>query len=241
VVENERHDARGPYARFTKAAIPICVLFFADVKTLAIAKPALLMAIVIPTVMLGLGFFTIAPHTYYPRYIINNTGDWGLRFLVLTLCVTPVRRLTGWHRVIQLRRPLGLAAFFYSAAHLLLWAYWDWSFQLRSMLDHILANAFLWTGMIAFLLLLPLAVTSNRASMSQLGRRWRKLHWLTYVATLPTLAHFWLRGPFAVIQVRKWIAIVVVLLGFRLLVTWRQRVTRPPEPTFIEPATREAR
>jgi sulfoxide reductase heme-binding subunit YedZ len=205
------------------ADIPTCVLFFADVKTLAIAKPVLLMATLVPAAMLGVGFFTIAPYTYYPRYMINNTGDWGLRFLVLTLCVTPVRRLTGWHPVIQLRRTLGLAAFFYSAAHLLLWAYWDWSFQVGSMLEHILANAFLWTGTIALLLLLPLAVTSNRAAMSRLGRRWRKLHWLTYLATLPTLAHFWLRGPFGVVHVRKWIAIVVVLLGFRLLTTWRPR------------------
>src|SRR5262249_33060378 len=136
---------------FTRApGVPICMLFFANVWTFAIAKRSVLVATFIPAAMLGVGFFTIAPYTYYPRYIVNNTGDWGLRFLVLTLSVTPVRRLTGWHRIIQLRRPLGLAAFFYSTAHLLLWAYWDWSFQLGSMLGHILADAFLWTGTIAF-------------------------------------------------------------------------------------------
>ena len=194
-----------------------------DVKPIVAAKAALVVATFVPAMLLGLGIFTIAPFTYYPRYVINNTGDWGVRFLVLTLCVTPLRRLTGWHSVIRMRRTLGLAAFFYSAAHIALWAVLDWSLRLRSMLLHILAEPFLWIGTVAFVLLLPLALTSNRASMSALGRRWRKLHWLTYAATVPTLAHFWLRGPFAAVSARKWIAIVVGLLGVRLLTALRRR------------------
>jgi sulfoxide reductase heme-binding subunit YedZ len=201
----------------------LATLSFTDVKRRVIAKAALLLATLIPIALLVADSFTNAPSPYFPRYVISNTGDWGLRFLVLSLCVTPLRRLTGWHRVIQLRRTLGLAAFFYSGLHVLVWAYWDWSFQVASMAVHILTSAFLWTGAVALLLLLPLALTSNRVSMSWLGRRWRALHRLTYLAAMLTLGHFWLRGPFGVIDVRKWIVVLVILMGFRL-VTARKRL-----------------
>jgi sulfoxide reductase heme-binding subunit YedZ len=160
-----------------------------------------------------------APAVYFPRYVITFTGDWGLRFLVLTLAVTPVRRLTGWHGVIRLRRPLGLAAFCYSAAHVLLWGAIDWSFAPRPMLVHATANPFYASGTVAIVALIPLAATSNRASMARLGRRWQTLQRLTYLAVAAVLAHFWLRGPVSAVHDLKWIAIVAVLLGVRLIGT----------------------
>jgi len=200
------------------------VLASDEMKAITVAKAALLALTFAPAAMLGLGIVTIAPYTFYPRYMVNNTGDWGLRFLVMTMCVTPVRRLTGWHDIIQLRRTLGLAAFFYSAAHLVFWAALEWSFRMGSMVDRVVRDPFIATGTVAFALLLPLAATSNRASMSWLGRRWRSLHVLTYVAAGVALLHFWLKGQFAELSVRKWIAIVAVLLGFRLL--WARRHPR---------------
>jgi sulfoxide reductase heme-binding subunit YedZ len=202
-----------------------CVLASEGVKPITVARTVAVAVTFVPAAMLGIGIVTIAPYTFYPRYMVNNTGDWGLRFLVITMCVTPVRRLTGWHDVIQLRRPLGLAAFFYSAAHLLFWASFEWSFRVGSMLERVVRDPFITTGTVAFVLLLPLAATSNRASMSWLGRRWRTLHVLTYVAAALALAHFWLKGQFAALSVRKWIAIVVVLLGFRLF--WSRRRKHP--------------
>ncbi len=187
------------------------------VKPIKVAKWALVVLTFVPVLVMGMGIYTVAPYSYYPRYVINETGDWGLRFLVFTLCVTPVRRLTGWHSVIQVRRALGLAAFAYSALHVILWAALDWYFEIGPMLRSIVASAFLWIGTIAFIMMIPLAVTSNRFFMSRLGRRWRQLHWLTYAATVPTLAHFWLRGSFGAVNVRKWVVIVMMLMLFRMI------------------------
>jgi sulfoxide reductase heme-binding subunit YedZ len=180
-------------------------------------KAAVVAATLIPAALLAVGLRRIASGDFYTRYIINNTGDWGFRFLVFSLCVTPLRRLTGWHSVIQLRRTLGLAAFFYSVIHVVLWAMLDWSFELPTMVERVTHDLFYAIGTAAFVLLIPLAVTSNRASISRLGRRWRRVHQLTYLALAAGLAHYWLSGPLTVPVVERWIVAVAALFGMRIM------------------------
>jgi len=150
---------------------------------------------------------------------------------VLTLCISPLRRLTGWHEIIRVRRLLGLMAFAYSGVHVILWALLEWSLDWRAIGGRIVRDPFITIGMIGVALLVPLALTSNRRAIARLGHRWRRLHGLTYVAVIAALAHFWLKGPSAALNARKWILAVAMLFAIRLLTAWRQSRggTTPPQ------------
>jgi sulfoxide reductase heme-binding subunit YedZ len=124
--------------------------------------------------------------------ITHATGDWTLRFLLITLAITPVRRLSGWNRVIGFRRMLGLFAFFYGTLHLLTYLWLDKFFAWSDILHDIPRRPFITVGFSAFVLLVPLALTSTAASIRRLGgRRWRALHRLIYVAALFGVVHYW--------------------------------------------------
>ena len=155
-------------------------------------------------------------------YITDTTGRWALRILAISLAVTPLRRLTGWNEIIQLRRTIGLYAFFYGLLHFLTWSVLDWFFDVASMLDDVLKRPFITLGMVTFVILLALAVTSNRASIRRLGKRWTKLHQLVYVATITGLVHFWLVRKVVADELLVLVLACAVLLGFRLWWTARQ-------------------
>lgn len=124
--------------------------------------------------------------------IIHIEGRWTLVFLLATLAVTPVRRLTGWNRVIQLRRLLGLFAFFHACVHFLSYAGLDYFFALGLILDDVLERRYITVGFAALILLIPLAVTSTRGWIRRLGKRWQRLHRLAYVsAALGVLHYYW--------------------------------------------------
>jgi sulfoxide reductase heme-binding subunit YedZ len=183
-----------------------------------IVKALVIAATLVPVAWLTMGASRIASGGLYTRNVINSTGDWAFRFLILTLCITPLRRLTRWHSLIRLRRILGLTAFFYSVIHVVLWAMLDWSLHLRAMTVRITADPFFAVGTAAFVLLIPLAITSNRASISRLGRQWRQLHRLTYPALVASIAHYWLSGPLVAPIAARWIVLVMALLTVRLIV-----------------------
>ena len=125
--------------------------------------------------------------------ITHTTGDWALRLLLVTLAMTPLRRLLGQPWPIRLRRMLGLYAFFYASLHLLAWAWLDQQWLLAEIVADIAKRPYITVGFAAWLLLLPLAVTSNRFSMRRLGRRWASLHKLVYLIGLLAVLHFvWL-------------------------------------------------
>ena len=124
--------------------------------------------------------------------ITHATGDWTLRFLLITLAITPVRRLSGWNRVIGFRRMLGLFAFFYGTLHLFTYLWLDKFFAWSDILHDIPRRPFITVGFSAFVLLVPLALTSTAASIRRLGGgRWRALHRLIYVAALFGVIHYW--------------------------------------------------
>lgn len=148
--------------------------------------------------------------------ITLTTGRWALRFLLITLAVTPARRITGWNRVIAFRRMLGLFAFFYASLHFATYLVLDHFFDWQTIVEDIAKRPFITIGFAAFVLLIPLAVTSTAGWVRRLGRRWRYLHRLIYVAAVCAVVHFiWkvksdLRDPL------QYAAVLAILLGFRI-------------------------
>ena len=150
------------------------------------------------------------------EYITHATGDAAVMLLVITLAVTPLRRLTGWNELIRLRRMLGLFSFFYACLHLLTWAVVDKFFDVQTMIVDVFERPFLTIGMVTFLLLLPLAITSTAGMIRRLGRRWQQLHRLVYVAATTAVIHFWWGVKADIREPRLWALALCVLFGFRL-------------------------
>jgi sulfoxide reductase heme-binding subunit YedZ len=126
------------------------------------------------------------------EFLTRGTGDWTLYFLCITLAVTPLRRLSGWNWVIKLRRMLGLYAFFYALLHFLTFFWFDHFFDIAEMLKDVVKRPFITVGFIAFVLLIPLAVTSTNAMVKRMGgKRWLWLHRLIYVIAPLGILHFW--------------------------------------------------
>jgi len=150
------------------------------------------------------------------EYITHKTGDAAVMMLVITLVVTPLRRLTGWNELIRLRRMLGLFAFFYASLHLLTWAVVDKYFDVQTMVQDVFERPFITIGMTTFLLLLPLAITSTAGMIRRLGRRWQQLHRLVYVAATTAVIHFWWGVKADIREPRLWALALSVLFGFRL-------------------------
>jgi len=151
------------------------------------------------------------------EYITHRTGDWTLRFLLIALTITPLRRVTGWHSLAQFRRMLGLFAFFYVVIHFSTYLVLDFFFALDLILDDIVERRYITAGFTGFLLLIPLAVTSNQRMIRRLGgRRWKRLHRLVYVAAVAGVIHYlWL----VKVDIRPPLtygAILMVLFGVRL-------------------------
>ena len=125
--------------------------------------------------------------------ITHHTGDWALRLLLLTLALTPIKKWTGQSQWIRFRRMAGLFVYFYASCHFLIWFVADHSLDFASMLDDIIKRPYITIGFLAFLLLTPLAITSNALLMRKLGRRWKVLHRLVYPILLLAVVHYlWL-------------------------------------------------
>lgn len=148
--------------------------------------------------------------------VIHTTGLWALRLLLVTLAITPLRRWFGLD-LVALRRPLGLMAFAYACLHLLAYVGLDQFFDWPAILADITKRNYILLGVLAFLALLPLAVTSTRAMMRRLGRNWKRLHRLVYPATMVAIAHWWLLVKADWREPAIHGAILVVLLAAR----WR--------------------
>lgn len=148
--------------------------------------------------------------------ITHETGEWALRFLVLCLAVTPLRRLTGWRQLTLERRTLGLFAFLYASLHLSTYVALDLGFDWGNLGEDVLERPYITVGFATFCVLLTLASTSTRGAARRLGRRWKPLHRLVYLAGIGAVVHFlWLvksdtREPLI------YGAIIAMLLGVRL-------------------------
>jgi sulfoxide reductase heme-binding subunit YedZ len=184
-------------------------------------RPVVLAASLAPLAVLVFTVLTGRTSANPAEDILLTTGIWALRFLLLTLAVTPLRRLTGWNGLIQYRRMLGLLAFFYAAVHLVSYIAFDRFFALGEIAADVVKRPFITAGMTAFLLMVPLAVTSTRGWIRRLGRRWQLLHRLAYVSALAACVHFIWKVKVVVGEPVVYAGILAVLLGARLV--WRFR------------------
>ena len=199
-------------------------------KPIVLLKRIIFVAALIPAAALIVDAFTGKLTANPIDYITEHTGDWALRFLMITLCITPIRRITGWNPIIQTRRMLGLFSFFYATLHFLTWSVLDWFFDFRQMGADILKRPFITLGMATFLMLLALAVTSTQASIRRLGKKWTQLHRLIYAAAITALIHFWMARKLAGDEFMYWTVAAIFLLGFRLWWALRARVRARPLP-----------
>ena len=182
-------------------------------------KPLVFVLSLLPFAWLVFGAFTDHLGANPAEYLTRSTGDWTLRFLCLTLAVTPLRVVAGLPTLQRLRRMLGLFTYFYVVLHFLTWAWFDQGLDLAEMGKDIAKRPFILVGFAAFVLLTPLAATSfNRAVKWMGARRWQALHRIVYaIAGLAILHFFWMRAAknnFA--EVAVYAAILAVLLGWRI-------------------------
>jgi methionine sulfoxide reductase heme-binding subunit len=154
-----------------------------------------------------------------------TTGIWALRFLVLTLAVTPIRRLTGWNRIIQYRRMLGLFAFFYVCAHFVIYVAVDQFFAWSLIVKDVAKRPFITMGFTAFVLMIPLALTSTKGWIRRLGRKWQMLHRLIYISGACAAIHYLWKVKVMIGSPVYYAAIIAILLTFR--VVWLLLAAKP--------------
>jgi sulfoxide reductase heme-binding subunit YedZ len=164
------------------------------------------------------------------------TGRWTLRFLLVTLAVTPARRLLKWNDVIQFRRMLGLFAYFYAVLHLATYVVLDQFFDWETIVDDVTKRRFIMAGMGAFLLLTPLALTSTRAWIRRLGRNWARLHWLIYPAAMLGIVHFVWKVKSDYSSPTRYAVVLGLLLAFRVAWLLRARTQHGLRRTHVRSA-----
>jgi sulfoxide reductase heme-binding subunit YedZ len=171
----------------------------------------------------------------------DTLGIWGLRLLLVTLAVTPLRVLGGWPRLQLFRRMLGLFAFFYVALHFLWYLFVDQAFDWAQLLGDVVKRPYITAGFTAFLLLIPLAATSTRRAMRWLGRRWQRLHRLVYPAAILGCVHYWWQVKADIREPMVYAAIATLLLGWRLHRAWQRRQAQGPVPGSVARARSQRR
>ncbi len=205
---------------------------------LAAIKSALFLACLIPAFMLWRGFELDTLGANPIETITRSLGEWTLRFLLITLTVTPLRKYTGWHWLIRLRRMLGLFTFAYGVSHLLTYVWLDQFFDWEAIARDIIKRPFITVGFAALMLMLPLAVTSSNYAIRKLGgRRWQSLHRAIYPIAILGCVHFWWLVKKDVTWPLVYTVITVALLGIRAW--WREQERRKqlaggylPKPKF---------
>ncbi len=193
------------------------------------AKPLLFALALLPFAWLLYGALADRLGPNPAEALLRGTGDWVIRFLCLTLLVTPLRQVTGWNALARLRRMVGLFAFFYGVVHFLCFAWLDMGFDLAAILKDIPKRPFILVGTASLLLMAPLAATSFNRAIKTLGaRRWQALHKSVYAVVLLGLLHFfWMRtakNHFG--EPLLYAAIVALLLGWRLWRRWHKPAPR---------------
>ena len=187
-------------------------------------KVLLFMLCLTPLFMMAWGLFTNQLGANPIEAVTRNSGLWGLRFLLLTLCVTPLRWLTGWNVVVRFRRMLGLFAFFYATVHMLLYLGLDQFFDWEEIWRDIVKRPFITVGFINYIALLPLVVTSTNGMVKRLGgRRWKLLHKLSYFVAAAACVHFLMLVKADIREPVIYIVGLIILLGARLIHSSRQK------------------
>ena len=187
-------------------------------------KPVVFFACLLPLAWLVYGISKDLLGPNQVEEVLRQSGDWVLRFLLVTLSMTPLRRLTGWTGWIRLRRMLGLYTFFYACLHFTIYIWLDRELLWSEILVDIGKRPYITVGFTAFVLLIPLALTSTRGWQRRLGRRWQQLHKLVYLVALGGILHYlWLvkadtQDP---LYYAAWLLILLVMRAW-----WQRRASR---------------
>jgi methionine sulfoxide reductase heme-binding subunit len=205
-----------------------------------VVKPVLYLASVLPLAWLFFALFTGRVMGDQVKFMQHVTGDTVLTCLMLTLSITPLRRITGWNEIIRIRRLTGLTAFWYACLHLTTYLVFDQELSVSEILADIKKHPWVLVGFTAFLCLVPLAITSTNGWVRRLGgKRWRRLHRLVYVAAAAGVLHYlWLVKKDATYPLLYGV-VLLVLLGSRVwlaLEKSRSRRTRAPKEGAAQPA-----
>jgi sulfoxide reductase heme-binding subunit YedZ len=190
-------------------------------------KPILFLLCLVPLGLLAARAFGISGESLGANPIeevLHTLGLWALRFLMLTLAITPLRDLIGKPWPLMLRRMLGLFAFLYVLLHFLVWLIIDQELYWSGILTDIAKRPFITLGFAAFVFLIPLAITSTNGMMRRLGKRWKTLHRLIYVCAILGVWHFYWLVKADVREPLLYAGILAVLLGWRIW-KWKQKVT----------------
>ena len=162
------------------------------------------------------------------EFITLSTGTWTLTFLLATLSITPLRKLTGQPWLIRIRRLIGLFAFFYASLHFTTYVWLDKFFDFQEMVEDVMKRRFITAGFLAFTLLVPLAMTSTTWAVRKLGgKNWQRLHRLIYLSAVAGVIHFWWKVKADVREPAIYAAILGGLLLLRLAITAREKYRKP--------------
>jgi sulfoxide reductase heme-binding subunit YedZ len=205
-----------------------------------VVRPILYFSSILPLAWLLFALFTGLVMGDQVKFMQHVTGDTALTCLMLTLLITPLRRLTGWNEIIKLRRFIGLTAFWYACLHLTTYLVFDQSLDINEIAADIRKHPWVLVGFTAFLCLLPLAITSTNGWIRRLGgKRWQRLHRLVYVAAAAGVLHYWwLVKKDLTYPILYGVILLVVLLPRVWWAADRARVRRTPvrRPAAVDPA-----
>ncbi len=190
---------------------------------LKLFKPLVFLLCLYPLGFLVYGAFNDALGANPVEKIIRTTGDWALYFLLITLTVTPLRKLSGWNWLIRYRRMLGLFAFFYALLHFTGYVWFDQFFNVSEIIKDIIKRPFITIGFICLVLLIPLAVTSTNGMMKRLKKNWKRIHNLIYPIALLGVLHYFMMTKADYLEPGIVLVILLGLLGYRLVVLRKSR------------------
>lgn len=179
-------------------------------------KPLFFVLLLLPALYYAYGIWQDTLGANPLEAVIRGLGDWALRILLLTLFMSPLRRLINWAQALQLRRMLGLYAYFYVILHLLGYLWFDQFFDWEEIWFDILERPFITIGMAAVVLLTPLAITSTTGMIRRMGKNWKRLHSLVYLISILAVIHFWWMVKLDVTEPVIYSGVLAILLAERL-------------------------
>jgi len=197
------------------------------VRASRLIKPFVFIASLGPLAYLLLGAWRGSLGANPIEAITRSTGLWTLRFMLITLAVTPARWLTGWNDIVRVRRMIGLFAFFYGSLHLLTYVWLDQFFDVAAIAKDVVKRPFITAGFSAYVLLVPLAITSTAGMIRRLGgRTWRRLHRLAYVTAALGVVHYWWLVKADIRPPRNYAILLAALLLVRVWIVVKARRER---------------
>lgn len=193
-----------------------------------VAKPIVFVLCLTPAVLVTYNFFS-GNLSFNPIDDVTDiTGRWTLRLLLITLAISPLRRITGFNRLIRFRRMIGLFTFFYVTIHLSMFVVFDFFFDFAAMLRDVPVRPFITAGWTALMCMLPLALTSTKGWIRRLGgRRWQMLHRLIYISAIAAVTHYFWNAKITEVGPVAYILVAVILLGYRLWTWLKDRRAAP--------------